>query len=133
MPTSPRGSRSRPLVLLDANALFLPLTSAIDLAQEAARSIPGAEVKVPTSVLRELQRLVRRRVAHARAALDLAGKFPELPTDLDGDAAIETLARDLGAWVVTGDRELRHRLTAQGIGVLFPRAGHTLAPSRMPP
>jgi uncharacterized protein len=113
--------RAHPRVFLDTNALFLPFTRRFPLEGEIFRHLEGARIEVPQSVLGELDRLVEREKPHARAARVFAGRFPVVPTDLKGDAALETLARDLGGVVVTGDRELRRRLCAKGMKVLFPR------------
>ncbi|EQD45315.1 hypothetical protein B1B_13102, partial [mine drainage metagenome] len=101
---------------------------------EIHRLMEGARIGVPESVHGELKRLEARGNPHARAARLLAERFPMLPTDLHGDEALESLARELGAWVVTSDRLLRRRLEAQGVGVLFPRGDHHLTSGpRAPP
>ncbi len=131
---SPPPPAGRPWVLLDTNALFLPFTRRFPLEAEVQRLMEGARIGVPQSVHGELRRLEARGGAHARAARLFADRFPSLPTDLHGDDALESLARELGAWVVTSDRALRTRLEAQGLGVLFPRGDHHLASSpRAPP
>lgn len=123
-------ARRPPMVLLDTNAFFLPLRSGVDLGREITRLLPGAEVRVPSSVIRELDRLVRRRTKDARIARALAERFPVLETDLDGDPALETLAQELEAWIVTGDQALRDRLDGQGLKVIFPRERQRLELSR---
>ncbi|MCI4350832.1 MAG: DNA-binding protein [Thermoplasmata archaeon] len=112
------GPRTR--VLLDANALFLPFVAGTDLEGEIRRLIEQAEIRVPSSVLRELRRLVARGEAHAREALELAGRFAVTPNQGVGDAALVALAR-AGDAVVTADRELQGRLRARGVEVLTPR------------
>jgi rRNA-processing protein FCF1 len=109
------------VVLLDANALFLPFRHRLPLEQEVARWWPGVPLAVPTSVLRELDRLVARRTAHAAPARALAGGFRAVPTDGRGDRAVVRLAVELGAPVVTADRLLAARLRREGISVLVPR------------
>ena len=120
-------TRTPPRVLLDTNALFLPFTRHFPLEQEIHRILEGARIEVPQSVRGELDRLVERSRPNARAARAYAERFPVVPTDLKGDAAIETLARDLGAIIVTADGELRRRLYAKGMKVLFPRGEKHLA------
>jgi rRNA-processing protein FCF1 len=124
---------TRPLVLIDTNALLLPFSSRLPLESEIYRWMPEADVRVPSSVIRELNRLSRKGVPNARGALEFAKRFPEVPTDLEGDAAMETLAKELGAWVVTADGELRKRLEEEGFGVLFPTGRRKLSPSWTPP
>lgn len=120
-------ARLPPLVLLDTNALFLPFTRRFPLEREIYRLLEGARIEVPQSVRGELDRLVERARPNARAARAYAERFRVVPTDLKGDAALETLARDLGAIIVTADGELRRRLYAKGMKVLFPRGEKHLA------
>jgi rRNA-processing protein FCF1 len=128
----PSGSRSadperrRRLVLLDANALFLPESDGTDLESEVARLGELTELRVPTSVLGELDRLCDRGVTGATTARALAARIPRLRCPGRGDDAIVTAAVRRSAWVVTGDRGLAQRLVAEGITVLAPRAGGRL-------
>jgi len=130
----PVPTSGRPWVLLDTNALYLPFTRRFPLEMEIHRLMEGARIGVPDSVHGELQRLEARGDPNARAARLLAARYPRIPTDLHGDGALESLALELGAWVVTSDRQLRSRLEAQGVGVLFPRGDRHLASGpRAPP
>ena len=112
---------SRPRVFVDTNALFLPFTRRFPLEREVYRLLEWARIEVPQSVLGELDRLVARGRPNARVARAYADRFPVVPTDLKGDAALETLARDHGGVILTADGELRRRLVAKGMKVLFPR------------
>ncbi len=118
-----RGSR---LVLLDANALFLPESDGTDLEAEAGRHGEPVELRVPSSVLGELDRLCERRIPGATTARALASRFRPLPASGRGDEAIVNTAVRLSAWVVTADRGLAERLGARGLVVLAPRAGGRL-------
>lgn len=119
---TPQGRPTGPLrILLDANALLLPFTRRFPLEREIHRLVEGARVEVPSSVLGEIHRLAEKGLFPARAAESFARRFPIVKTDLRGDAALEALAQSLGAWVVTGDRQLRSRLEGLGIVVLYPR------------
>jgi rRNA-processing protein FCF1 len=120
-------ARSR-LVLLDANALFLPIRVGFPLEAEVERHRPGAILGVPTSVLRELDRLVGRATPGAAAARALAARFRPVTAQGVGDEAVLRAAVRTGAWVVTADRALRARLAAHGVGVLAPRDRHRLEP-----
>jgi len=113
-------------VLLDVNALMLPVREHFPLAEEVERLRPGARISVPSSVLAELDGLVARRVAGSAAAAALARRFPILATEGRGDSAIVEGAMRLRAWVVTADRELAERLRSRGINVLVPRDRHRL-------
>jgi rRNA-processing protein FCF1 len=121
---------SRPRVLVDANLLLLVFTHRFPLEREIYRQFENGRIEVPSSVLGELERLADFGVFAARAAREFARRFPVRVTDLRGDAALETLARDLPAWVATADQELRRRLESQGRGVLYPRGVSRLECSR---
>jgi rRNA-processing protein FCF1 len=113
-------------VLLDANALLLPVRTLFPLESEVDRINPGARLVVPSSVIDELGRLVARGVSGARGALALAQRFPVIPVEGRGDAAILRAAVRHGAWVVTADRALAEQLRRQGVNVLVPRDRHRL-------
>lgn len=123
MPSASRSATGAvaPLVLLDANALFLPFESGLDLETEIGRNFPGATIAVPASVRRELEMLVARRVPRAELARSLADRFARVPGRGRGDSAILALAARLHAIVATADRGLRDRLSAAGLVVLVPR------------
>lgn len=121
------------LVLVDTNMFLLAIRDTFQIEKRILDVIPGAEIRVPSSVIRELGRLEVRGVPNARAASKLATRFAVLETDLEGDAAMETLGRELKGWVVTLDGELKERLEKSGVGVLYPRGRGGLAPSRPPP
>lgn len=130
------GRRGPRLVLLDANALFLPETDGTDLIEEAGRHGEPVALRVPSSVLGELDRLCDRRVPGATTARAMAERFPALATPGRGDDAIVRAAVARSAWVVTADQGLAERLGARGVVVLAPRAGGRLIlvpPARPPP
>ena len=113
-------------MLLDANILLLPVRTGFPLEQEIDRLVPGAELAVPRSVLAEIDRLAERGVAGARAARALAGRYPAVRTEGRGDDAIVRVAVAGRLPVVTADRHLQTRLSAQGVAVLAPRDRHRL-------
>lgn len=113
-------------MLVDANALFLAVGDRFPLVAEVDRLRPGATLAVTTSVLRELDRLVARKVARATAARLLAERWPALAAPGVGDAALARAAVRANAWVVTADRDLRARLRKAGVVVLAPRDRHRL-------
>jgi rRNA-processing protein FCF1 len=126
-------------VLLDANALLLPVRAHFPLESEVDRIRPGAHLVVPSSVVDELAGLVARGVAGARAAFALAQRFSMLAVPGRGDMAVLEAAVRHGAWVVTADRALAERLRRRGVNVLVPRDRHHLelhrgrAPAPSPP
>ena len=114
------------MVLLDTNALFLPMRTGFPLEGEIDRLCPGVVLAVLASTFRELDRLIERATPHARAARGLAGRYRRIENRGRGDAAVVTEALRLSAMVVTADRGLRERLTAAGVTVLYPRDRHRL-------
>jgi rRNA-processing protein FCF1 len=122
-----RGGRSgRRVVLLDTNALFLPIRTGFPLESEVARLIPGGRVLVAASGVRELDRLVERATPGASGARALAEKFVWTPADLEGDDGVMEVALRERATVVTADRALQERLRSSGLAVLIPRDRHRL-------
>ncbi|MGI0130698.1 MAG: hypothetical protein ACREDE_00540 [Thermoplasmata archaeon] len=113
-------------MLLDTNALFLPIRTGFPLELEIARTVPGARVVVAASGLRELDRLVDRATPGASGARALASRFAVAPTRAEGDDAVLAVALRERAIVVTADRALQLRLRARGISVLAPRDRHRL-------
>jgi rRNA-processing protein FCF1 len=118
--------RGRPLVLLDTNALFLPVRTRFPLEAEVDRLCPGAFIAVPESVLGELDRLILRDTPGAAAARALGAKYRRLSSAGTGDDAVVRAAVQYRAWVVTSDRALRERLSREGVTVLSPRDRHRL-------
>ncbi len=113
-------------MLLDTNALFLPVRVGFPLEAEVDRHLPGARMTVATSTIRELDRLIARRTAGAVAARALAERFPRAETASVGDRAIVELASRRAWAVVTADRALAAELSAVGVAVLVPRDRHRL-------
>jgi len=113
-------------VLLDTNALLLPVRTRFPLEAEVNRIRPGAQIAVPTSVLEELDRLVVRGVRGARAAAAFARNFGIVPVSARGDRAVVLAAIERHGWVVTADRALAERLRDSGVTVLVPRDRHRL-------
>jgi rRNA-processing protein FCF1 len=96
------------------------------LEAEIRRHTEESEVRVPGSVIAELDRLVSRGVPEAATARSLADRYPVARSPGRGDASILALARRRGAWVLTADRDLRRRLLGAGVTVLVPRDVHRL-------
>lgn len=112
-------------LILDANALLSPFEFGFNLDLEIERVAPGIKVLVPSSVLRELQVLVKKGDWRVKAALELAGRYPCVDIKGKGDAPIFNLAKETGWMVMTQDRKLRAALRKIGIPVLLIRGrGH---------
>lgn len=93
---------------------MLPFQFRLNLDAELARLLGECDVFVPSSVIRELNR-VASRDRTAKAALALAAKYAPHAANLTGDAAVIAAAKALGAYVVTSDGALLAALREQGI------------------
>ncbi len=107
-------------VVLDTNALLMPFEVKLNLDLELRRLLGDTRVVVPGPMVGELKRCGAK---HSKAALALARKYEIIHTDNDGDEAIIELARKLNAFVVTNDKELRSRLRALKIPIVYLRSG----------
>ncbi|HTW77130.1 MAG TPA: twitching motility protein PilT [Thermoplasmata archaeon] len=115
-------------MVLDTNALFLPVRRGFPLEAEIHRVVPGARLIVPSSARDELDRLATSGTRGAIAAREIAARYAVEPTDRPGDDGVLDVAGRLGAIVVTADRALQRRLVAAGIPILVPRDRHRLEP-----
>jgi uncharacterized protein len=115
-------------ILLDANALMMPVQFQIDIFDEL-RSILGAfEPVVLSGVIRELTGLSRakgRDGAAARHGLVLGGRCTivesgDLKSESVDSQMIEYAVRN-SCMVVTNDRYIRDALLTRGIGVISMR------------
>lgn len=120
-------------VVLDTNALMMPVELDIRVFDELSRLLGSAELVVPGPVLAELRSLAATggsvEARAARVGLDLArDRCREIETEAStGDASIVELAtREMIEFVVTNDRELRERVLASGIPVIGVRGSNTL-------
>jgi rRNA-processing protein FCF1 len=109
------------VVVVDTNVLLLAARRGFPFEAEVGRLVPGARVVVPSSAIRELDALVARRTAGSVVARELAGRFAVESTARSGDEGVVDVAHRVHGVVVTADRQLQHRLTEAGIGVLAPR------------
>jgi len=110
---------SRPVVVLDANALMMPFQFGLNIDLELGRLVPGCEMVVPSSVIAELKTVLEKtKDPHARSALSLAPKYRGINVEGLGDEAVLELARRLGAVIVTNDRGLRASAQAAGLKVI---------------
>ncbi|SRR6266508_720822 len=112
--TAPWAGVARPRVVLDANALMLPFQFRVNLDAEITRILGECDVFVPSSVVRELERIESRDRA-AKGARALAAKYKAHATERTGDAAVIEAAESLGATVVTNDAGLLAALKARRI------------------
>ncbi|MFC7227876.1 twitching motility protein PilT [Salinirubellus salinus] len=115
-------------VVLDTNALMMPVELDVRLFDELDRILPpGYELFVPEAVLDELAKLSSGAGTEATAAsvgADLAERATPVEHDAPyADDAVLEVARELEATVVTNDRPLRDRLFEAGVPVIGLR-GH---------
>ncbi len=120
-------------VVLDTNALMMPVELEIRVFDELSRLLGSVELVVPAPVVAELRSLAGSggsiEARAARVGLDLAGdRCCEIETEAStGDASIlELVTREMIDYVVTNDRELREQVLASGVPVIGVRGANTL-------
>jgi rRNA-processing protein FCF1 len=102
-------------IVLDANALLMPFQFKVNIDRELERLFGEIPVFIPSSVLGELSNIVDK---DAKAALALARKYQIVETELSGDDAVLSIARERSAAVLTNDIELIGRLRKERIPVI---------------
>lgn len=119
-------------VLLDTNALLMPVQFGIDLYDELMILFGEFEPITLEEVVGELSGLARGRgrdAAAARVGLAMARRSKIVPSgsarERVDDRVIEYARRE-GCTVVTNDRQLRNALLAEEIDVVSMRRGRTL-------
>lgn len=120
------GSSRNRIVILDTSVLISIFEKKIDIRDEISAEIGKAELLVPRSVLRELEKLYslskgsKRRLA--KAAIDYiysAGfKIVESEDEEDVDEDLIILAKNFDAAVATLDKELINKLRKEGIKII---------------
>lgn len=112
-------------VLLDTNSLIYSIRNKIDI-QKLVFGMPSlGRIEIPQCVVDELKGL-SNSVPEARAALVLAERFEILQSEGAGDDCIISKATEIGAVVLTNDRDLTKRLKDSGIRVISIRGGRTI-------
>jgi len=124
MATNRHGSLDRVKVLLDTNALTLPVQFGLDLFMELGRLLGAYEPVVLEGSLLELERLSRgtgKDAAAAQVGRALAERCTVVrKPDIRGsvDDQIVRYAENTGSVVVTNDIALKKRLREKGIQVI---------------
>ena len=117
-------------VILDSNALFVPLQFKIDIFDGLERLLERKfELIVLSPVKRELEALVKRGSPKMRKNASYALKFAEKCTYVEVDAPASALTDDVivkvaGEWkaaVFTNDRQLKKRLRDISVPVIYVR------------
>ncbi|MEF8776395.1 MAG: twitching motility protein PilT [Haloarculaceae archaeon] len=119
-------------VILDTNALMMPVECDVRLFEELERVLGGGECVVAEATIEELEALVGGAGEEATAAsvgLDLAARCGVRSTDASyADDAVLELAREDDADVaVTNDAPLQDRLLDAGVPVVSLRGNDKLA------
>ena len=123
-------------VVLDTNALMMPVECGVRVFEELDRLVADAELVTPAAVVAELERLSESNGAEGAAASvgrDLVGRCRVVETAASyADDAVVELAADLAAegdepYVVTNDGPLARRLRGRGVRVIGLRGENTLA------
>ena len=108
-------------VVLDTNALLMPFEIRINLDLAVASLLGEVRMVVPGPMIGELKNLDNK---YAKVALSLARKYEIIHTETSGDDAIVEAAVRLDAYVLTNDKELKRRLRALQIPLIYLRS-HT--------
>ena len=115
-------------VVLDTNALMMPLEFGIDLFGELTGLLGAYDALVPAEVITELRGLAigsGRNPAAARFGLTVAARctlIPELDEEIPVDDKVVRRAEEFNAVVVTNDKALRKKLLDKGIPVVVLRS-----------
>ncbi len=106
-------------VVADTNSLLMPFQWRINIDAELSRLLGAYRVVVPDVVLSELRGM---KAKEARSALALAERYDIVRAEGRGDEAILSLAKKLGAYLLTNDKELRKKAGAEGVRVIYLKA-----------
>jgi len=128
-------SPRRAVIIVDANALFVPLQFKIDIFEELRALMNGNfELVLLTPVRRELERLAAEGSPKMRKSASYALKIAEKITHVEADSAnaspddvILKVAAEQGWLVFTNDRQLRKRLRDINVPVIYVRQKSYLA------
>lgn len=117
-------------VIIDTNALMIPIQFNVDIFDELQR-LGFNEFVVPKAVLNELDTLVDRSKGKDKMAAKVARSLADRceVADITGfaDDVILGLADDSGAAVLTNDIKLKNRLCEKNITVVYLRQKNRLA------
>ncbi|MEM0466178.1 MAG: hypothetical protein QXL17_04195 [Candidatus Thermoplasmatota archaeon] len=128
-----RGDNIRKIVILDSSAILMFFEFSLAWEKELDRLLGAYSIVVPAAVLYELENLreckegmQKQRVC---AALKLIEKYEKIIVDtMAADEAVLKIAQHTeNSVVLTNDTELRKRLTACKIPVIFLRGRKKLA------
>jgi rRNA-processing protein FCF1 len=118
-------------VLMDTNALMMPVECNVRVFDELDRLLTNSELLVPQAVLHELDSLAGGHGEEATAASvgrDLGERCRTLDHDEPNadDACVELALENACESVCTNDRPLRERVLQLGVPVIGLRGDNTL-------
>jgi rRNA-processing protein FCF1 len=122
-----------PTVILDTNALMMPVELDVRVFDELDRLVGDADLVVPRAVVAELEKLrdagTGEEATAAAVGRDLADRCRPVETEASyADDAVVELATGtaVDGYAVTNDRPLRDRLLERGVRVIGLRGRTTL-------
>ena len=122
---------ARPTVILDTNALMMPVELDVRVFDELDRLVGDADLVVPRPVIAELDRLRDAGTGEAATAASVGRDLADRCRAVDSaasyaDDAVVELADGVDGYAVTNDRPLRDRLLERGVRVIGLRGRTTL-------
>jgi len=100
-------------IIIDTNGFMVPIQFGVDIFEELNR-LGFNEFCVPEAVIFEIERLIKREKGSDRTAAKVArsmmGRCERIVATGSADDVILRLAKNMGAAVLTNDRELKRRL-----------------------
>lgn len=100
-------------IIIDTNGFMVPIQFGVDIFEELNR-LGFNEFCVPEAVIFEIERLIKREKGSDRTAAKIArsmmGRCERIVATGSADDVILRLAKNMGAAVLTNDRELKQRL-----------------------
>jgi len=113
-------------VVLDTNALLLPYQLGMNIEKELIRLLGICRIIVPTSVIKEAEKLASSNGSVAMAAklgLNIVRKkdYQIVETLYDGDDGVMDVAVKTNAAIVTNDKELKKKARDMGLPVIYVR------------
>ena len=113
-------------VVLDTNALLLPYQLGMNIEKELTRLLGICRIIVPTSVIKEAEKLASSNGSVAMAAklgLNIVRKrdYQIVETLYDGDDGVMDVAVKTNAAIVTNDKELKKKARDMGLPVIYVR------------
>jgi len=119
------------MLVLDTNALMMPVECNVRLFEELDRLVGATEHVVPAAVHDELEKLADGAGEEATAAAvgrDLLDRCTvrETTADYADDAVLELARRDDATHAVTNDKPLKRRLLDAGVPVISLRGRNKL-------